>query len=102
MLPRVWVRFLFLAIVSAAAAGRVRADSLDDRLDALLAQPQIVKATVSLDIVELTPRGSVPLYSRNPTLPLMPASNCKLLTTAAAFERYGADAKFRTELFRAG
>jgi D-alanyl-D-alanine carboxypeptidase/D-alanyl-D-alanine-endopeptidase (penicillin-binding protein 4) len=35
-------------------------------------------------------------------LPLAPASNVKLLTTAAAFERYGPKAAFRTLLYRIG
>jgi D-alanyl-D-alanine carboxypeptidase/D-alanyl-D-alanine-endopeptidase (penicillin-binding protein 4) len=87
---------LFLAATAASA------QSLDARINALLDNPQLKNASVSLDIVEVTPKGPVTLFSHNPTLPLGPASNCKLLTTAAAFERYGPSATFKTFLYKIG
>jgi D-alanyl-D-alanine carboxypeptidase/D-alanyl-D-alanine-endopeptidase (penicillin-binding protein 4) len=84
------------------AATAARAQSLDARLSPLLDNPQLKNASVSLDIVEVAPRGPVALFSHNPTLPLGPASNCKLLTTAAAFERYGPSATFKTYLYKIG
>jgi len=79
-----------------------RADSLDARLNALLADPALKSAQVGIDIQELTPKGPAVLFSHNPNLPLEPASNTKLLTTAAAFERYGPSATFKTNLFSLG
>lgn len=80
----------------------VRAESLEARINPLLDNPQLKGASVSLDIQQVTANGPVPLYSHDPNLPLGPASNCKLLTTAAAFERYGPHATFKTNLFQVG
>jgi D-alanyl-D-alanine carboxypeptidase/D-alanyl-D-alanine-endopeptidase (penicillin-binding protein 4) len=44
----------------------------------------------------------VALYAHDATRPLGPASNCKLLTTAAAFEKYGPAATFKTCLYQVG
>ncbi len=79
-----------------------RAQSLDARLNTLLAAPSVKGDSISLDIVEVTPNGPVSLFSHDATTPLGPASNCKLLTTAAAFERYGPKAAFKTQLFKSG
>jgi D-alanyl-D-alanine carboxypeptidase/D-alanyl-D-alanine-endopeptidase (penicillin-binding protein 4) len=90
--------FLTLALLCSIA----RAQSLDSRINAILANPQLKTASVSLDITEITPRGPVPLFSHDATLPLGPASNCKLLTTSAAFEKYGPAATFKTFLYQVG
>ena len=42
------------------------------------------------------------MFSHDGTTPLGPASNCKLLTTAAAFEKYGPAASFKTYLYQVG
>ncbi|MCG3137168.1 MAG: D-alanyl-D-alanine carboxypeptidase [Phycisphaerae bacterium] len=42
------------------------------------------------------------LYERNADLPLIPASNQKLLTAAVAVERLGSDFAFETRLYRQG
>src|SRR5262249_11380114 len=67
-----------------------------------LASPLVKGASISLDVVEITERGAIPLFSENGMMPLGPASNCKLLTTAAAFERYGPNASFKTQLYKVG
>jgi len=79
------------------------AQSLDARMGALLANPQLKSAAVSMEIVEVVP-GKAPatLFSHNSNTALGPASNCKILTTAAAFERYGSKAEFKTLLFKVG
>ena len=60
-------------------------------------------ASVGVSVVEVKPGGAaVELYAHNANLPLGPASNCKLLTTAAAFEKYGPKATFKTILYKAG
>jgi D-alanyl-D-alanine carboxypeptidase/D-alanyl-D-alanine-endopeptidase (penicillin-binding protein 4) len=91
-----------LALAALAIASSARAASLDDRLHALLASDLVKGASISLDVVEITPRGPIDLFSHNPSTPLGPASNCKLLTTAAAFEKYGPKASFKTTLYQAG
>lgn len=42
-------------------------------------------------------QGGTELYSRRPDVPLIPASNLKLLTATAALTKLGAGASFRTE-----
>jgi D-alanyl-D-alanine carboxypeptidase/D-alanyl-D-alanine-endopeptidase (penicillin-binding protein 4) len=96
---RNYVAPLLLAVLVAPAA---QAQSLDSRINALLGSTQLKGASVSLDIVEVTKNGPVSIFSHNGTTPLGPASNCKLLTTAAAFERYGPKAAFKTHLYRVG
>ncbi|HVS70986.1 MAG TPA: D-alanyl-D-alanine carboxypeptidase/D-alanyl-D-alanine-endopeptidase [Phycisphaerae bacterium] len=85
-----------------AAAAPARAGSLDARLRALLGADLVKGMSISMDVVELTPKGPVDLFAYNATTPLAPASNCKLLTTGAAFEKYGPNATFKTTLYRAG
>lgn len=84
--------------LAAAAHGQ----SLDARIDALLGNPQLKNAQVGISIVEITPKGAVPLYSHNAALPLPPASCTKLLTTSAAFEKYGPKGAFNTQFYRVG
>ncbi|MBI4569846.1 MAG: D-alanyl-D-alanine carboxypeptidase/D-alanyl-D-alanine-endopeptidase [Planctomycetes bacterium] len=75
----------------AAAAGWARADDAPLRadLEAALAAPALAKATVGLSVVRL-PEGA-PVFERGAEAPLIPASNLKLLTSAAALETLGAD-----------
>ena len=74
----------------------------------LLASPLVKGAQISMDIVEVAPpTGSgawsgTELFGHNATLPLGPASNCKILTTAAALEKYGPKATFKTFLYKVG
>ncbi len=93
------------ALVSVALPALVRGagvESLDARINALLASDLVKGASISLDVVEIGPSRSTELYAHNATLPLGPASNCKLLTTAAAFETYGPKATFKTYLYKIG
>lgn len=99
--------FTLVALAAAALSGMAlasaaRAASLEDRLHALLGSDLVKGASISLDVVEITPKGPVDLVSHNPSTPLGPASNCKLLTTAAAFEKYGPKASFKTTLYQSG
>jgi D-alanyl-D-alanine carboxypeptidase/D-alanyl-D-alanine-endopeptidase (penicillin-binding protein 4) len=90
---------LALPLTSHAAAG----ESLEARLRALLGNPQIKTAQVSMEIVEVLPGRAPPtLFAYNANTPLGPASNCKILTTAAAFEKYGPKAAFKTLLYKVG
>ena len=97
------MRFLRTACVLAlACAAAARAQSLEARINVLLGNAQLKGAAVGLDVQEITPRGPVALFSHDATLPLGPASNCKLLTTSAAFEKYGATSTFKTCCYRVG
>ena len=82
--------------------GGVYGESLEGKMAGLLGSSMVKGASVSMDVVEVTAKGGVELYGHNATLPLGPASNCKLLTTAAALEKYGPKASFKTYLYKVG
>jgi D-alanyl-D-alanine carboxypeptidase/D-alanyl-D-alanine-endopeptidase (penicillin-binding protein 4) len=76
-----------------------RADLHSD-IDAVLADKLLHKGTVAVEVVRLgdKPGQDETVYSHNPQTPLIPASNLKLVTTAAALEKLGPAFKFKTEL----
>jgi len=90
--------FTFLLALLAAvrpARAELAADIgqvLDDKL--------LARAAVGIDVVRMgkSADDSATVYRADPTLPLVPASNLKIVTTSAALERLGADFKFRTLL----
>lgn len=60
-----------------------------------VADPQKV-SDYSINIIE--PQSGSTVYSYEPHKPLMPASNMKLVTTAAALKYFGADFEYRTRV----
>ena len=75
-----------------------RADLAGD-IDAVVRDKLLDRADVGIDIVRLgDDKTIVPIYQMNPTAPLVPASNLKVVTTSAALEKLGADFRFRTRL----
>lgn len=76
--------------------------SLDARLNDLLARKEVQGALVGLDIMEVGPQGPVPIFAHQAEALLTPASCQKLLTTGAAFMKYGPKATFKTQVSRAG
>jgi D-alanyl-D-alanine carboxypeptidase/D-alanyl-D-alanine-endopeptidase (penicillin-binding protein 4) len=81
------------------APGVARADLATD-VEALLGDKSLKRAVVGVEIIRLgaQPTDDKPVYQRGAQTPLIPASNCKLLTTSAALEKLGASFKFRTQL----
>ena len=69
-------------------------------LDQLLADPALHGATVSLTVRDA--RSGTTLYQHNPRTRLVPASNLKLLTTAAAMDVLGPQYRFATQLLSSG
>ena len=69
-------------------------------LDRLLADPALNGATVSLVVRDA--RSGNTLYQHNPRTRLVPASNLKLLTTAAAMDVLGPQYRFSTQLLSNG
>ncbi|OIN48557.1 D-alanyl-D-alanine carboxypeptidase/D-alanyl-D-alanine-endopeptidase [Pseudomonas azotoformans] len=69
-------------------------------LDQLLADPVLHGATVSLMVRDA--RSGNTLYQYNPRTRLIPASNLKLLTTAAAMDVLGPQYRFSTQLLSNG
>jgi D-alanyl-D-alanine carboxypeptidase/D-alanyl-D-alanine-endopeptidase (penicillin-binding protein 4) len=84
------------AILSAATAHA----GVKETVDAVLQDPYFRKVDVGIQIVRLgdKPGAGETLYERNPDTPLIPASNLKLVTTAAVLSGLGRDFAFRTSL----
>ncbi|MFD3870079.1 D-alanyl-D-alanine carboxypeptidase/D-alanyl-D-alanine-endopeptidase [Streptomyces sp. NPDC058623] len=78
-----------------SAAGGLSAD-----LDALLADPRLAGAHVSVQVTESTSERV--LYERAPDAQMLPASTMKLVTAAAALELLGPDHRFSTEVRASG
>jgi D-alanyl-D-alanine carboxypeptidase/D-alanyl-D-alanine-endopeptidase (penicillin-binding protein 4) len=94
---------LLPALLVSLSAATAHAESLEGKINAILGSDQLKGAAVGVSVVEVKRGGgTLDLYGHNAGMPLGPASNCKLLTTAAAFEKYGPHASFKTVLYRIG
>src|SRR5262245_38731620 len=76
-----------------SAPAPARAPAID-RIETLLGQGELKGARVAVSVVDVD-QGQA-LFARNVDLPLAPASNMKLLTTAAAISLLGPQHVFRT------
>jgi len=72
----------------------VGASTLDTKLDATLADTKL--GAVPAQSCLVVQSGTTTIFSHNPTLPLLPASNLKLLTATAALEKLPANDQFVT------
>src|SRR3954469_24360423 len=93
--PRLLVLLTFVLLTCTA-----RAD-LGGDVRVLLQDKTLSKAEVGIEIVRLGAKPEV-LFRHNSDIPLIPASNLKIVTTSAALDRLGPDFKFRTVLARRG
>ncbi|GAA3435814.1 D-alanyl-D-alanine carboxypeptidase/D-alanyl-D-alanine-endopeptidase [Kutzneria kofuensis] len=89
-----------LALPAAASAGSANASALGQDLDSLLANPELAGGHAGL-VVRNADTGET-LYSRLGDDLLVPASNEKLVTSAAALDLLGADYSFDTIVRPAG
>jgi serine-type D-Ala-D-Ala carboxypeptidase/endopeptidase (penicillin-binding protein 4) len=76
------------------------ASAFHETIDAILSDSAFIPTVTTMKIVSLK-TGEV-LYERNSKLLMRPASNMKLLTTAAALMRLGRDFKFTTNFLTDG
>jgi D-alanyl-D-alanine carboxypeptidase/D-alanyl-D-alanine-endopeptidase (penicillin-binding protein 4) len=88
----------WLSWLSPARAG------LDADIRAQLNDKLLERAQVGIVVCQLGPAADKArvLFSLNADVPLIPASNMKVVTTSAALDRLGADFSFRTVLARRG
>jgi D-alanyl-D-alanine carboxypeptidase/D-alanyl-D-alanine-endopeptidase (penicillin-binding protein 4) len=94
-----------LAVTALAAAGRAQAgDPSPERLrraiEPVVARPELRAAFWGIEVSSLA-SGRI-LYAWNAGKAFRPASTLKLVTTAAALDAYGPDARLRTTLETAG
>lgn len=97
-LPGAPARALAPAAPAAVDPSLSPTEALAARLDRALAHPILAQAQVGVSVVDLE-TGQV-LYERGQALPLNPASNAKLVTTAAALGILGPAHRYATTLWR--
>lgn len=93
------MRFRALCLLLVCLATVARADLKGD-IDALLQHPALAHSLTGMLVVSL--KDGRTLYERNADIMLIPASNQKLLTSAAALHWLGADYRFTTRLWIIG
>ncbi|MGW1677432.1 D-alanyl-D-alanine carboxypeptidase/D-alanyl-D-alanine endopeptidase [Saccharopolyspora sp. NPDC002376] len=84
------------ALVAPTGAAPTGPDALRSDLDEILADPRLDGSHAG--VVVRDPATDEVLYSRQAAARATPASNAKLLTSAASLEALGPDYKFRTEV----
>jgi len=96
---------LILLAISALAFSRDKGDKkfdkdLTKKIEAILARPELAPTEWAIDVVSLDDHRT--LYALNEEKLFVPASNCKLITTAAAFAMLGPDYRFHTTVETTG
>ncbi len=99
---RVLCALCWLLVLPAQAAPRKKAakPSLAAQIQAVIHQPQMASAHWGIDVLDVT-TGKV-IFSLNPDHLFVPASNVKLLTTAAVLATAGPDYRFHTTVETTG
>lgn len=98
---RVWATCVFALILLTAMVGPIWAEaSLRDKLDACLRDPALAHGIQGVMVESL--KDDTVLYERNSDLALIPASNLKLIVSAAALDVLGPGYKMHTSLYVTG
>jgi D-alanyl-D-alanine carboxypeptidase/D-alanyl-D-alanine-endopeptidase (penicillin-binding protein 4) len=92
--------FAFTFACSAAAAAAEKPASLQRRVDAALDRPALAHGFWGVEVRNV--RTGAVLYARNAEKNFKPASTLKVVTTAAALDAFGPEARFRTTVETAG
>lgn len=92
--------FTTLLVLVFVTAGALNPSSLGERIDGVLASDEAGQAFWGIQVQDLT-TGEV-LYSQNARRMLLPASNQKILTSAAALDALGSDYRYQTTLYFKG
>lgn len=86
-------RILFLLLAFSSA---VPGQTLGDAIEAVIQNNPSLRGVIGVHVIDLATGSS--LYARNSRLPMTPASNMKLLSTALALDRLGPDYRFETRI----
>ena len=94
------VRCSLLAVAALLVVAPAARADLKAQIDPILADKLLHKGSVGVEIIRLgdKPADDETVYERNASEPLVPASNLKLVTTAAALDKLGAKFRFQTVL----
>ena len=87
-----------VAAQTPAVAGDICPGELGSQVDAIANRPEFSRSRWGILIQPLS--STATLYSRDAQKYFIPASNVKLLTTAAALQKLGADFRIKTSVYR--
>lgn len=86
---------------SSASSASICPAQLEAAIDAVINRPQFRRARWGILIESLSPQAINPvLYSHDAQRYFIPASNVKLLTTAAALHQLGSDFRIKTSIYQ--
>ena len=88
-------KLLIAALFSVCLAGFARAD-LTEQIDSIVSRPLLQKVHFSVHIVKADSAATV--YGHNEKESMIPASNMKIITTAAALKYLGPDYVYKTKV----
>lgn len=91
---------LFLFILQSCASFQSTTQTFQNRIDSLLYSDFFKSSQAGISVYDLT--ANKPLLEHNEKLLLRPASNQKILTTAAGYLFLGEDYKFKTSVYQTG
>src|SRR5499427_6879136 len=102
MSSRSSVRIVALAVclISVPLAAQSPLELLQHDIDAILSAPELERGFWGVLVKDVN--GDQPLYSRNATKLMMPASTLKVVTLAAAAEKLGWDYTYTTRVYTTG
>src|SRR3712207_2097210 len=87
-----------LGVTASLPASAVPDPGLVGKINSVMADPRVQRAKSSTVVLDATTGER--LYSRNGSMPRIPASNTKILTAAAALETLGENFTFHTDVLR--
>ncbi|MCK5564671.1 MAG: D-alanyl-D-alanine carboxypeptidase/D-alanyl-D-alanine-endopeptidase [Planctomycetes bacterium] len=90
------VRFILVALLVLTTVTCASSASLTSRINSIVSRKSQKKVNFGIKIIDARTGKSV--YSHNADKPLIPASNMKLVVSAAALKELGADYQFTTQI----
>lgn len=91
---------LILIYFQGCSTFQSRESLIESRIDSVLASPLFTSAQAGISVIDL--KTKQPIFQQNEKKLFRPASNQKLLTTAASLVFLGTDYKFQTSLYHTG